>query len=806
MVQKETKRVDVVLTVAPFHRYTYSLPPSFQALAHPGVQVWVPLGRRKTAGIIAGYAEGEQPGAFAVRPILDILDPDPLFSPEMLGLTKWISDYYLAPWGEVMRAALPAGAQAPSRLIIHVEDRPTNPVSGLTSSQKSLLSRLSGKRSVPYEQLKGSHKKVRADLGILEKEGFIRLEYASRHMKQKTEIHVSPSGNRDAEKEASLTPKQKEALAVIRQGPDIPRKNIPVSSSVLSRLEKGGWIRLEKRTVYRDAFPDLETPAPPAITLTPEQESAVQSVSAAMREGRFQPFLLFGVTGSGKTQVYIELVRKTLAAGRSALVLVPEISLTPQAVQRYRSHFGAAVAVLHSRMSDGERYDSWSRIRRNECRIALGPRSAVFAPLLNLGLIVVDEEHESSYKQMETNPRYHARDVAVMRAKRNGCPVVLGSATPSLETYHNSVSGKYTRCELTHRIDHVPLPDIRIVQMQPYTPSEKQVSLSPLLRDAMQERLSRKEQIILLQNRRGYAVLIRCSACGMVEQCPHCSISLTYHQTSAGLICHYCGHRKAAPSFCSACGGSTLKFRGVGTQKVESDIRSLFPDAGLLRMDLDTVSTKNAHARLITEFDKGRADILLGTQMVAKGHDFPGVSLVGIISADTGLHFPDFRSGERTYQLLTQAAGRAGRRERGLVIIQSQDAENPVIRFSIRQDYAAFYRWEIVHRRDLGYPPFGRMAMIRFRGKNEGKVCDAAKIFIRLLPRIPHLDILGPVPSPLSRIRNEFRYQALLRIPRAQDASGAGLRNAINTARKAFDARAFRQVHVAVDMDPVDML
>jgi len=809
MMQKNAEWIEVALTHAPFQLYTYSVPAALQDLARAGRQVLVPLGRRKMTGIITGPAEIRDAGAFSVKPILDILDPEPLFSPELLDLTKWISDYYMAPWGEVMRAALPAGAQAPSRLFIHVNDSPVNAPTGLSASRKALLAKLTGKKNVPFDRLQKGTGNVRADLAVLEKEGFLRLEYRSRHMKQKTAVHVSPAGEGDSGMRRgieSLPPRQREAMAVILQGPGIPRKDLPVSSSVLSRLEKNGWIRLEKRVVYRDPFPGLETPEPAPVTLTQEQESAVQSVSAAMQEGRFQPFLLFGITGSGKTQVYIELVRKSLEAGRSALILVPEISLTPQAVQRYRSHFKTGVAVLHSRMSDGERYDSWSRIRTGGCRIALGPRSAVFAPLQNLGLIVVDEEHESSYKQMETDPRYHARDVAVMRAKRNGCPVVLGSATPSLETYHNSMTGKYIRCELTHRIDHVPLPDIRIVQMQPYTPSEKQVSLSPLLREAMQESLSRGEQVILMQNRRGYAVLIRCSACGMVEQCLHCSISLTYHRTSGSMVCHYCGHRKAAPSTCSACGGSTLKFRGVGTQKVESDIRSLFPDARLLRMDLDTVSTKNAHARLITEFDKGRADILLGTQMVAKGHDFPGVSLVGIISADTGLHFPDFRSGERTFQLLTQAAGRAGRRERGLVIIQSQDAENPVIRFSMSQDYSAFYRWEIVHRRELGYPPFGRLAMIRFRGKNEDRVFEAAKTFIRRIPRIPHLDILGPVPSPLSMIRNEFRYQAIMRIPRIQDQGGTRLRDAIRRARQASDPEALRNLHMAVDMDPVDML
>ena len=462
--------------------------------------------------------------------------------------------------------------------------------------------------------------------------------------------------------------------------------------------------------------------------------------------------------------------------------------------------------MLHSRMSDGERLDAWHQLRHGQCRIALGPRSVIFAPIQNLGLIVVDEEHEATYKQIDPAPRYNARDLAVLRGQINQCPVILGSATPSLESYYNALQGKYTLCELRERIDCVPMPDIELVNTRQASQDQRILSMS--LQNALQDVITNREQAILLQNRRGYSVFLQCKECGHIEACEACDISMTYHKKHHKLLCHYCGEEKSAPDECSTCQSRELVYRGVGTQRVEEELTAAVPDARIVRMDLDTTRTKNAHADIITRFDHHEADILLGTQMVAKGHDFNKVNLVGIISADTGLFFPDFRSGERTFQLLTQAAGRAGRRQKqGRVIIQSFQAENPVLQFVLTHDYPAFYAYEIEHRKDLGYPPFGRLALIRFRGASQREVERSAKTFRQLMAPRRGLEILGPVESPIARIREQYRHQLILRIPKALDKNGQILRDTIQQAWDAYHrSNASVQVRISVDMDPVDVI
>jgi primosomal protein N' (replication factor Y) len=475
-------------------------------------------------------------------------------------------------------------------------------------------------------------------------------------------------------------------------------------------------------------------------------------------------------------------------------------------VARYRGAFGNGIAVLHSGMSAGERHDSWRKIRDGSCRIALGPRSAVFAPLRNLGLIVVDEEHETSYKQNDPAPRYHARDTAVMRGFLLGCPVLLGSATPSLESYSNALAGKYTLLRLPERVDGIPMPTVLVCDSR--ETRKDNPYLTPVLGQKIEERLARSEQTILLLNRRGYASFLQCGSCGAIETCPHCAISLTFHSQNRLLKCHYCGFSKPAQDACPACGGSRMKFRGMGTQRIEEEIRAAFPKARLVRMDLDTTRRKGAHARIVSGFGKKESDILLGTQMVAKGHDFPGVTLVGIVSADTGLYFPDFRSEERTFQLLTQAAGRAGRRaQTGEVVVQTTAPDHPVILFSQKHDYEGFYHWAVEQRRELGYPPFGRLVLAGFRCADENRASEAAQFFFDSTDFGSRVERLGPVPAPLSKIQGQYRFHLIFRESRKIDPSGKWLRDRLRKAMQFFKNTArFRNVRMHLDMDPTDML
>jgi len=808
------KWVDVVFPHPPLQRFTYEIPEKFHNNIELGQRVLVPLGNRKMTGFVVDFIP--QPEVQNLREIEDILDPYPLLTSELLKLTCWVAEYYLASWGEVIRAALPPSMHWKSRLLLQSIKGAPPPKEPLTETESRILSMVQKKEKISLEEVKRQIKSkgIGFSLGKLEKWGLIEtipvLEHPRVQEHRETWIalreELEPEDIRVIGKRA---PRQAKVLETLfKCGGEAERGDLEVDLSTLRRLKKNGWIELWEEETFREPYPDLETEPPKTIQQTQEQKAALSQIQTVQKQNTFHTFLLHGVTASGKTQVYIEAIRQVLARGKTALVLIPEISLTPQAVQRYRGAFGDEVAVLHSRMSAGERFDSWKKIREGKFRIALGPRSAVFAPLENVGLIVVDEEHESSYKQFDPAPRYHARDVAVVRGKLNGCVVLLGSATPSLESYFNALEGKYTLCELTHRVDHVPLPKVTLINQTETQKAEAYRVFSPLLRQKMEEHLKKGEQIILLQNRRGYAHFLRCSACGNIEECAHCNITLTYHLKGHRLRCHYCGFHKAASDICPVCGGTTLCYRGIGTQRVEEEVHKHFPQARLYRMDQDTTRRKRAHQKIITEFEKRKGDVLLGTQMVAKGHDFPGVNLVGIISADTGLYFPDFRAGEKTYQLLTQAAGRAGRRDQqGEVCIQTFSPKNPVLQFAMEQNYKAFYQWEILQRKELCYPPWGKLIVVRFKGGKETRVAEAARIFADCVPSSPFIQCLGPASSPLSKIRGMYRYQIIFRSKRTQDPTGKKVREIIRDAVLAFHKKIrFYDIRVAIDVDPVDMM
>jgi primosomal protein N' (replication factor Y) (superfamily II helicase) len=805
--------VDVVFPAPPHRILTYSVPDRFRDSLRCGHRVLVPLGKRRVPGFVVAFREKCQ--LTEIKSIEDIMDPDPLFTEDLLKLTRWVSDYYLASWGETLRTALPPGLAGTSQLLI---EKIADASSHLTLSdiEKALLERMPLNRPMKLRELekKAGERNLRQIVNRLERLGLLKQEYLleTSGASIKTEKWVSL---KEGPTEEDLTllrkrsPRQARILAALLEaGGEILRADLEADAAVLRRLETAGWIEVWDEEVFRDGSGTADGQTPGPFDLTEHQSDAIRRIREKLEPGGFHTFLLHGVTGSGKTQVYIEALRLCISLGKNALILIPEIALTPQAVRRYRAVFGNDVTVLHSRQSRGERYDSWRRLREGRSRIALGPRSAVFAPLLNLGLIVVDEEHESSYKQNDPAPRYHGRDTALVRGQIAGCTVILGSATPSLESYANARNGKYILCGLPVRIDKIPMPAVTLVSQKEADGNSESRILTPMLIRLIRDRLAAGEQVILLQNRRGYASYLRCAACGHIETCPNCEISLTYHRSDRRMKCHYCGFQRPPSDACPECGGASVQYRGTGTERIEEEIQSLFSGSRLLRMDLDTMRKKGAHSKVVSDFENRTGDILLGTQIVAKGHDFPGVTLVGIISADTGLYFPDFRSFERTFQLLTQAAGRAGRKDKsGEVIIQTLSPDHPVLQFASTHDYEGFFRWEMGQREELGYPPYGRLAMAVFRGQKLDQTEKAAVRFAGLINAGSRFDVLGPAPAPLSRLKGDYRYQIIFRQSKSADPSGRMLREALKKALADFQAgNPFRNVRVHVNVDPADML
>jgi primosomal protein N' (replication factor Y) len=579
-------------------------------------------------------------------------------------------------------------------------------------------------------------------------------------------------------------------------------KRSGADSGVMRALERKGLVRIGKQASLRDPLSHHNILPTVSLTLMPEQAAALEVVKQSLDTLQPPVILLHGVTGSGKTEVYLQAIDHALKHGKGAIVLVPEIALTPQTIERFRGRFGDTVAILHSHLSSGERHDEWHRIHDGEARIAIGARSAVFAPVKDLGLIVVDEEHENTYKQEEA-PRYNARDVAVMRGRLEGCAVVLGSATPALESFYNARNGKYRLVELKHRVDHRSMPFMRIVDMRVEAERTGRVSVfSRDLVDAVRKRLDQAEQVMLFLNRRGYATSLTCPKCGHVAMCGQCSIALTYHRHDESLKCHVCGDMHPVPERCPGCQDPAYKLTGIGTQRVEVAVGKIFPGAKVTRMDADSTSGKDSHRRILADFRVGKIDILVGTQMIAKGLDFPNVTLIGVLNADSSLHMPDFRAGERTFQLLTQVAGRAGRGELpGEVIVQTFTPFHQAIQAARQLDYDGFCDKEFEYRRELGYPPFGRLLCVAVRGAAEDKVLGAVELFAeQLKTRLPpSVQVAGPAPAPLARAKGLFRYQIILRAPTTQSMTAP-----LKALMKEFKWPA--GVSFAVDVDAVSLM
>lgn len=812
----------VVLPLPIEAQFTYSVPEGLMPEVRTGCRVLVSFQNRWVTGYVVDL--GPEQRAEEPKEVLDVLDPEPVFSDEMLRLTKWVAEYYLCSWGEALKAALPAGIGLESkhsvRLMGPVTDELLKGLKATAPRQAEIVQKLREKGVLSVRRLarEVGERGLHSGLRRLEEKGWVEVHQEVRRprvgVKYERVVKVKGSVTEVRDKAEGLirrAPRQAECLRILLdKGMEVSVRELSrsgIGSRVIRRLEEDGLIELSRRESIRDPYGGVpfELDEPPV--LTPEQRRALEVITRALRQGRYQTVLLRGVTGSGKTEVYIRAMAEALDLGRRAIVLVPEIALTSQAVGRFRAHFGKRVTVLHSRLSLGERYDAWRKIREGEHDIVVGARSAVFAPVKGLGLMVVDEEHETTYKQYDVVPRYHARDVAIMRAKFCGAVAVLGTATPGLESCQNARKGKFVLCELPYRIEDLSLPKVQVVDMRQERKANNWGIFSRLLKQKIEEKLSKGEQIILLQNRRGFSPFVQCRDCGFVLRCPSCNVTLTYHTDGFSMCCHYCNHREKAPSLCPKCHGHEIRFRGVGTQRVEEELGDLFPGVRVFRMDADATTRKGSHQRILEGFQRGEVDVLLGTQMVAKGLDFSRVTLVGVVSADVGLNLPDFRASERTFQLLTQVAGRAGRgRLGGEVIIQTYSPDNYGIRCAQNHDFLAFFTREVEERKELRYPPFSRLLNILFRGKDEAEVELAAQRFAEKLRQSRKVDaflqILGPAPAPLTRIRGEYRWQIIIKGEKANQMQRL-VRACLESLR--ID-RASRRVKINLDMDPVEML
>jgi primosomal protein N' (replication factor Y) len=751
--------VDVALALPLFRTFTYRVPEGITGSVTPGSRVVVPFRNKQELGVVIGPGEARE--GMKVKDVITAPDQAPVMTEAMIALCKWIAEYYVTPLGVALRAALPAALTGAS---VPVPPRKTRRVVSINTELPTLLRRDRVFARAPQQ---------RALYELLEALGG-------------------------------------------RAPVELLNEKLNFTSSVLKGLVARGLVTVDTEVVERDPFLSRAQRAPDRHTPTEPQRNAIARLAAAP-PGHVA--LLHGITGSGKTLVYLEMLRRVvMEEGKTAIVLVPEIALTPQTVDRFRAVFGDRIAVLHSALSDGERYDAWLALKRGEKRIAVGARSAIFAPLDNLGAIVVDEEHESSYKQGET-PRYHAREVAIVRARAEGAVVVLGSATPSLESWTNAVSGKYELLTLPDRAGGAKLPKVHVVDLRKDKPKSPQsaeeeadaafrMAISAPLADALRERLTRKEQSILLLNRRGYSAFVQCGTCGDVSVCPNCSISLTYHRTPEQLVCHYCQHSEPVHLSCVRCGGMRLRQRGLGTQQVERLLNENFPQARIARMDVDTTSGKWAHTEILDRVGAGEVDILLGTQMIAKGLDFPNVTLVGVIDADVGINLPDFRASERCFQLLSQVAGRAGRGPKGgEVFIQTRAPQHHAVQCAVSHDYHRFVNEELGGRKHPLYPPNIRLANVVISGTQEEATARLASRMTGWLHKLVKsrpdigVTVIGPAPCPVERVKNRWRWHLLLKSDRPADLGRVG-----GYLMQRFEVPKQFGLRVTLDRDPVQLL
>lgn len=818
--------VEIVFPQPFKNSFTYSVPEELEELARIGVRAVAPFSKRVMTGFIIAVSDTTDVKT-EIRPIHDILDRDPIFTEESLSFYRWIAEYYVSSLGEALKNSVPFGLEVETKkkivpdmefcLALYQKEEKKN------SLKARLLKALSEKEiySIINLQRAAGRKNIYAHLRALEKLGAIsivdELQKAKVGIKKLRFVKLAKATDDifplldDLEKKSPV--QLKILLELISRKEEVALsellKKTKASQASVEGLANKGLIEVFDKEVTRSYLESYEEEKK-EITLTSQQQSIVDEVSEPLCKSAFQPYLLFGVTGSGKTQVYIELTRLALKEGKSVLILVPEISLTPQITARLYNNFGETVSVIHSRMSYGERYDTWRNIVSGRHRVVIGPRSALFAPLKNIGLIVVDEEHDGSYKQYENVPKYQARDAAVIKARMNNCPVILGSATPSIESMYNALSGKYKLLELKERVDDAQLPEIKLINVA--VEKKKKLMESVFSKPVLTEiasRIEKKEGVIILQNRRGFATQVYCEDCGELETCSDCSVPLVFHINRNILQCHYCGFVKPVPNACTKCGSVKIKYFGTGTQRVEDELSYYFPDARIERIDSDSISQKGALGIIMNNFRRGEIDILVGTQMVSKGLDFPNVTLVGVVAAETTLWLPDFRADERTFQLLTQVSGRAGRsRNAGEVLIQTQNHKHFVLQMVLMNDYTGFYEKEILLRQSAGYPPFSRLCLIESKDEDEQAARGAIEEFFQYLQKYrSSLRITPPSEAIIAKLKKNYRFHILIKSDKKLDPGGAVLRNAVANAFVEFNRTSrFRNVRLIFDIDPQSII
>ena len=812
--------VEVVVDVPVRRYFTYEIPEHLLAKVEVGSRLYVPFQKRPRAALAMALRALPPDPKIRIENVIDVLDPGPVVPESVVAILEWTSRYYFAPPGEVMRLILPKPLRVRGKRSVAITDFGRQCLASdlvQDSVSQRALARLESSRRM---QDKALRKAVRgltyAKLDDLADKGLISLAWdrVDASKGKKTVRLLKRTGNQESGQRIGV--RQQAVLDLLEGRGYVPAKEIRdlagASAATVRTLITRGWVTERTEERFRDPFRDEEVPPPHTFTLTEEQQDAVQAIVGDGRFDRFRSFLLHGITGSGKTAVYIDCIKAVVAAQKQGLVLLPEIALTPQFVAIFRAHFGERVAVLHSGLTDGERFDQWRRIRNAEIDVVIGARSAVFAPLEQVGIVIVDEEHDGSFKQ-DHGVRYHARDLALVRGQQSGATVVLGSATPSLESLQRCRDGRCERLVLADRPTGQPLPEVEVVDMR--TVARDEHGAIPLISPALERELIQTaaagQQAILFLNRRGHSTSVLCRECGGSWECPHCEITLTFHRRPSCLKCHYCDYHEPLPEVCPTCESPEWMFFGAGTEKVSDKIPASIEGVRILRLDRDTAVGRNLR-QIISDFREKRADVLVGTQMVTKGHDFPHVTLVGVLMADLSLRIPDFRSGERTFQLLAQVSGRAGRRnEKGKVIVQSFLPDHPVLRAAATQDYDTFAEAELDARRKLGYPPFGHLIVLRFEGSVLAELNKVTRRYQDAAERTLHaedgwageVNVLGPVEAPLARLKDQFRWQMLIRSSQ-RSTLRRYVGQLLNAAGYRSDER--NKVHVFVDVDPLHLM
>ncbi|MCH8033984.1 MAG: primosomal protein N' [Bacteroidetes bacterium] len=821
--------VEVVFPLPFRQTFTYRVPEELEPFAIMGVRTVAPFGKRTITGFIVNTSLKTSVKE-KIKSIYDILDDSPVLDNLRLKFYEWLSDYYLSSLGEALRLAVPLGTDVASKRKILIDpeycEKLLSEEKKKTSVRATILKELTTRIQITQSHLSKlvGKKNIYSQIRTLQKQGAITItdDVEKAKVKPKKVKYVKLSKTIGEVYAAfpeleSHSPKQVkillELIAIKSKEKLLPVAELlhktESSKASIDSLQKKGFITVFDKEVER-RYSEAYSEDHQELKATVQQAAIIKSVAPLIKKEKFHTFLIHGVTGSGKTQVYIELTKEALKQKKTVLILVPEISLTPQMTSRLFNNFGDTVTVIHSRMSAGQRFDSWRRVLSGKSRVVIGARSALFAPLRNIGLIVVDEEHDASYKQAELIPRYNARDAAVYLGNLNKCPVVLGSATPSIESMYNAKTGKYQLLELPERIDDAKLPHIKFVNINIERKKKKMENVfSRTLLDKIEDRLKKKEGTIILQNRRGFSTQIYCEDCGEVETCDNCSVPMVFHINKNIIQCHYCGLVKDVPGACTNCGSLAIKYFGTGTERVEDELAYYFPSANITRVDSDSISRKAVLSKILLSFSKGDIDILVGTQMVSKGLDFSRVTLVGVIAAETTLWLPDFRADERTFQLLTQVSGRAGRSQvPGEVIIQTQNEKHFTLQMVLKNDYFGFYNKELADRQKMGYPPFTRIALIETKDQSEKKARGAIYDFYNELKKYKKwLNISSPAYAVIARLKDNYRFHILIKSSKDDDPGGAVLRKAILNSFVEFNRKSrYKDVKLFYDIDPQSIM